>query len=119
MEDNSIAILDVAQRPIIGKIKTGNGPARVCVSRDGKTLIYILQNGGKRISRSRYLEGDRPGSASGATTFDFALGGWRDAYLGIQVRDKVAVVSISPRRILRVFDTPSGAGPDAIEPLER
>jgi hypothetical protein len=39
------------------------------------------------------------------------------AYLGIQDSDKVAIVSVPQRKIVRVFETPPGAGPDTVEPL--
>jgi hypothetical protein len=41
----------------------------------------------------------------------------RVVYLGIQDKDKVVVVSVPDRKIIRVIDTPAGAGPDTVAPL--
>jgi len=41
----------------------------------------------------------------------------RTAYLGIQDSDKIAVVSVPERKIIRIIDTPKGAGPDTVAPL--
>jgi hypothetical protein len=35
----------------------------------------------------------------------------------VQDQDKVFVISVRERRILRVFNTPKGAGPDPVIPL--
>ena len=41
----------------------------------------------------------------------------KTAYLGIQDSDKIVVISVHERKIIRIFDTPPGTGPDSIEPL--
>jgi hypothetical protein len=39
------------------------------------------------------------------------------AYGGIQDQDRIAVVSVSERKLLRYIHTPKGAGPDPALPL--
>ena len=115
---NTISVIDAAKREIVGEIKTGDGPARIVLSPDEGTLIYNLLPGegvafadvktrtqtgivklpGRPLSISRSADG-------------------RTVYLGIQDSDKVAVVSVPDRKIIRVFDTPKGAGPDTVAPL--
>jgi YVTN family beta-propeller protein len=119
MESNSISILDAETRRIEGEIHTGTGPARVLVTPDGKTLVYNLQTGqgmgfadvasGKEIARVA-LPG-QPLSVS------LSRDG-QTAFLGLQDSDKVAVVSVRERRIIRVFETAKGTGPDTVEPLD-
>jgi YVTN family beta-propeller protein len=118
MEENAISILDVEGRRVVGEIKTGNGPARVCLSRDEKTLMYILQTGeamGFADVASAKQTGQIPLPGQPLSISLSADG--QTAYLGIQDRDKIVVVSVPQRKIMRVFDTPAGAGPDSIEPL--
>jgi YVTN family beta-propeller protein len=115
---SSITIVDARAHRVEGEIHTGVGPARVFLTPDGRTLVYNLQ------------EGEAMGFADIATrreTARIALPGQPlsvalshdglTAYLGIQDVDKVVEVSIPQRRIIRVFDTPKGAGPDTVEPL--
>ena len=42
----------------------------------------------------------------------------KTAYLGLQDSDKIAVVSILERKLIRVIRTPIGAGPDTVAPLD-
>lgn len=114
-EGNSISIIDTAKNERVGTIATGQGPGRVVLTPDGKTLVYNLQQGSgagfadvasrkevKRIS----LPG-KPLSLTASTDGKFA-------YAGLQAEDKIAVISIGERRLLRVVDTPKGAGPDPV-----
>jgi hypothetical protein len=39
------------------------------------------------------------------------------AYAGIQDQDKVVVISVKDRKVARTFQTPKGAGPDPVLPL--
>jgi hypothetical protein len=39
------------------------------------------------------------------------------AFLGIQDSDKIVVISVPQRKIIRIFDTPPNSRPDSIEPL--
>jgi len=118
MESNSISIIDAETHRVEGEIQTGTGPARVFLTPDGKTLIYNLQTGqgmgfadlATRRETARIQLPGQPLSVS------LSRDG-RTAYLGIQDSDKVVVVSVAERKIVRVFDTPPGAGPDTVEPL--
>jgi YVTN family beta-propeller protein len=118
MESNTISIVDTETGHVEGEIQTGSGPARVFLTPDGKTLVYNLQTGhaigfadlGTRKETARIPLPGQPLSV--ALSRD-----GRIAYLGIQDSDKVAIVSVPQRKIIRVFDTPPGAGPDTVEPL--
>lgn len=117
-QSNSISIVDVPTRKVKREIATGEGPARVFLSSDEKTLLYNLQAG----SAMGFAD-----AGSGKETARIPLPGQplslslsadgKTAYLGIQDSDKIVVVSVVERKIVRVFDTPAGAGPDSIEPL--
>jgi DNA-binding beta-propeller fold protein YncE len=101
-----------------GEIQTGTGPARVFLTPDGKTLVYNLQTGqaigfADLATRQETARIRLPGQPlSVALSRDGQI-----AYLGIQDSDKVAIVSVPQRKIVRVFETPPGAGPDTVEPL--
>jgi len=41
----------------------------------------------------------------------------RTAYAGVQDQDRIFVISVPERRIVRVIETPKGAGPDPALPL--
>ena len=43
--------------------------------------------------------------------------GGETAYSGVQSLDKVFVVSVKERKIVRVIDTVKGSGPDAVVPV--
>jgi len=118
MESNTISIIDVQTRRVEGEIQTGTGPARAFLTPDGKTLVYNLQAGqamgfadvAQRRETTRIPLPGQPLSVS------LSADG-QTAYLGIQDSDKVVIVSVPQRKIVRVFDTPPGAGPDTVEPL--
>ena len=115
---NTISIIDVKQRRVTGEIRTGVGPARIALTAGERSLVYNLQ------------EGEGAGFADVATSKETGrinLPGrplslslsqdCRTAYCGLQDRDKIAIVSLPERNIIRVVDTPSGAGPDTVVPL--
>lgn len=118
MESNTISIVDVQTCHVEGEIQTGTGPARVFLTPDGKTLVYNLQTGqaigfADLATRQETARIRLPGQPlSVALSRDGQI-----AYLGIQDSDKVAIVSVPQRKIVRVFETPPGAGPDTVEPL--
>jgi YVTN family beta-propeller protein len=118
MGSNTISIIDTKTRRVVGQIQTGTGPARVFITPDGKTLIYNLQTG-QAIGFADLALGKEtahiplPGQP---LSVSLSRDG-RTAYLGIQDSDKVAIVSVPERRIIRVLDTPRGTGPDTVEPL--
>ena len=113
---NTISIIGVEQRQVTGEIRTGVGPARIALTADERSLVYNLQ------------EGEGAGFADVATsreTVRINLPGrplslsqdCRTAYLGLQDSDKIAIVSLTARKMIRVIDTPSGAGPDTVVAL--
>jgi YVTN family beta-propeller protein len=118
MESNIISIVDAQTRHVEGEIRTGTGPARVFLTPDGNTLVYNLQTGqaigfADLATRQETARIPLPGQPlSVALSRDGQI-----AYLGIQDSDKVAIVSVPQRKIIRVFETPPGAGPDTVEPL--
>lgn len=118
-DGNSIAIIDVAKKQRVGTIKTGRGVARVALTPDGHTLVYNLGEGGDAVAFADVASkkemtviplGGRPLSMSLAPD-------GRLAYLGIQDQDRIVVVSVPERKIVRTIRTPKGAGPDPILPL--
>jgi YVTN family beta-propeller protein len=115
---NTISMIGVKQRQVTGDIKTGDGPARIALTPDEGTLVYNLQEGegmgfadvATRMETGRIKLFGRPLSLS------LSKNG-RTAYLGLQDSDKIAIVSLPARKMIRVIDTPSGAGPDTVVPL--
>jgi YVTN family beta-propeller protein len=115
---NSVWIVDVQKRKVAREIATGAGPNRVFLSPDEKTLLYSMQagaamgfadtNSGRETARIKL-----PGPPLSLALSTDKL----TAYLGIQDSDKIVVISVPQRKIIRVFSTPPGAGPDSIEPL--
>jgi YVTN family beta-propeller protein len=119
MESNSISMIDPETRRIEGEIRTGTGPARVLLTPDGKTLVYNLQTGQAMgfadvATRKEIAQIPLPGQP---LSVSLSRDG-KNAFLGIQDSDKVVIVSVANRKIVRVFDTPAGAGPDTVEPLD-
>ena len=117
-DGNSIAILDVATRKIIGNIPTGKGPGRATVTPDGKTLVYNLQSGegvgfADIASRRQTHEIRLPGPPLSLTMSPDG----RYVYAGVQDKDTVVAISVSERKIVHSFRTPEGAGPDPVLPL--
>lgn len=116
---NMISVIDTEKREVVGEIKAGNGPARIFLTPDEKTLVYNLQLGegvgfADVQSRQQVAEVRIPGRP-------LSLSRSRDsktAYLGLQDSDKIAVVSIPERKLIRVIDTPAGAGPDTVAALD-
>jgi YVTN family beta-propeller protein len=115
---NTISVIDANKRAVAGDIETGDGPARIALTPDERTLVYNLQAGEgvgfaavrTRTETSRIKLPGRPLSLS------LSKDG-RIAYLGVQDSDKIAIVSVPERKIIRVIDTPVGAGPDTVVPL--
>jgi YVTN family beta-propeller protein len=97
---NSISIVNAQSRKVEREIATGAGPNRIFLSPDEKTLLYSFQSG----------------QGMGFADVDTAKDA-QTAFLGIQDSDKIVVISVSQRKIIRVFDTPPNSGPDSIEPL--
>ena len=114
-DGNSISIIDTRKQQTVGTIETGKGPGRIWLTPDEKQLVYNLQPGqavgfadvrsGKQIATVAL-----PGPPLSLNLSpDGTLG-----YASVQSLDKICVVSIAERKIVRVLDTPKGAGPDAV-----
>jgi YVTN family beta-propeller protein len=115
---NVISIIDTAKREIVGEIKTGNGPARIVLDPDEKTLVYNLM-----IDEAVAFADVQTRKETGVVklpgqplSISESPDG-RTVYLGIQDKDKIAVVSVTDRKVIRVIDTPAGAGPDTVTAL--
>ena len=136
-ESGEIVVLSADLGTTMARIPVGKRPRGVKVSHDGK-LLYVALSGSPRaapgVDESKLPPPDRSADGVGVVdlekhklvrtyssgqdpeSFDLSKDG-KTGYLGIQDSDKIAVVSIADRKIIRVFDTPAGAGPDSIEPL--
>jgi len=117
-EGTSISIIDTGKQERVGTIRTSTGPRRIALTPDGKTLVYNLHPGqavgfadvaARKETAVIRLSG-RPLSLTMSPD-------GRLAYAGVQDQDKVFVISVPERKILRVFETPKGAGPDPVLPL--
>jgi YVTN family beta-propeller protein len=116
---NTISVIDTVKRAVVGEIKTSDGPARIVLTPDENTLVYNLLTGSavgfadiqSRKETSVVSLPGRPLSLSKSQD-------GKTAYLGIQDSDKIAVVSVPARKIIRIIETPKGAGPDTVAPLE-
>jgi YVTN family beta-propeller protein len=115
LEGNSISIFDVAKRKLTGRIQTGRGPCRIAVTPNGKTLVYALQNaeavGFADVASGKEMQQVPIGGKLVSLTLS------RDgrlAYSSAQEQDKIFVISIADRKILRVIRTPNGSGPDPV-----
>jgi YVTN family beta-propeller protein len=117
-EGNSISIIDVGKREVVGRIGTGVGAGRAALTPDGKTLVYNLQ-AGKGVAfadvatRKQVKQIDLIGNPLSLTMSKDG----KFVYLGIQDSDKVVIVSVEKREIVRMFDTPKNSGPDPVLPL--
>jgi DNA-binding beta-propeller fold protein YncE len=117
-DGNSILIFDAATSRRSGRIATCNGPGRIAVTPDGKTVVYNCQAGqavgfadiATRKQTTVIPLGGNPLSLTMSVDGGFA-------YAGIQDQDKVIVVSVPDRKILRTIQTPKSSGPDPALPL--
>ncbi len=114
-ESASISVIDVDRQAAIGTIKTGKGPVRIGITPDGTTLIYALMHDGKiefaDIARRRPIaqvavEG-QPISLSVSADGQYA-------FAAAEEKDKVFVVSVPGRKLIRTIETPKGSAPDAV-----
>jgi len=118
-DGNSIAIIDTEKKERVGTIQTGKGPGRIALTPDGAQLVYNLQAGnavGFADVKSR-----KQVAEVGLEGPPLSLSLSRDgklAYTGVQSLDKVYVISVGERRIVRTFSTPKDAGPDPVLELK-
>lgn len=117
-DGHSISIIDATKKERVGAIRTGQGPGRIAITPDQKTLVYNLQAGqavgfADIAARKEVARIDLGGNPLSLTM----SGDGRHAYAGVQDQDKVFVISVPERKIVRVFQTPKDSGPDPVLPL--
>ena len=91
---------------------------RLAVTPDGKTLLYAAQEGRSVgfIDLATKKEVQQIPLAGRPVSISLSLdGNW--AYSSVQEEDKIYVLSVPERKIVRVFETPKGTGPDPVVPL--
>jgi YVTN family beta-propeller protein len=118
-DGEAITVIDPRSQESVGTIPTGKGPGRVAITPDGTTLVYNLQVdlsiGFADVAAARQVASLPLGGRSVSLTM---TRDGRRAFAGVQDQDKVYVISVPERKVLRVIDTPKGAGPDPVIPLE-
>ncbi|MBL8216054.1 MAG: hypothetical protein JNK87_35360 [Bryobacterales bacterium] len=112
----TISANDTATRKVVGEIKVSQpGAARIAMTPDEKTLVYNLQQwGGAAIADIASMKEIAAIKIPGKP---LSAGLSRDGkvmFLGLQDEDKIAVVSVTERKLVQVFETPKNAGPDTI-----
>ncbi|MBM3793348.1 MAG: YncE family protein [Acidobacteria bacterium] len=115
-ESASISIIDVARQVAIGLFKTGGtGPVRAGVTPDGRTLVYALMQSRKIEFADLALR--RPVAQVSVDGEPVSLSVSKDgkwAFVGAQDQDRVFVISVPERKLIRTFSTERGAGPDPV-----
>lgn len=115
---NTISVIDTAKRAVAGEIRTGELPARIAMTPDEKTLVYNLQAGeGIGFADVATLKQTGEVKLPGRPLSLSLSKDGRTAYLGLQDSDRIAIVSVPDRKVVRIIDTPKGAGPDTVAPL--
>ncbi len=117
-DGNSISIIETEKKERSGVIRTGKGPARVGLTPDEKTLVYNLGTGDAVAFADVAAERETTVVPLGGRPLSLTLSpDRRFAYAGIQDQDRIVVVSVPERRIVRQIQTPKGSGPDPVLPL--
>ena len=114
----SISVFDVNRQERVGTIPTRKAPVRLVVTPDGKGLLYAAQEGrsvGFIDLKTRKEIGTVPLSGR-PVSMSLSLDG-NLAYSSIQEQDKVYVLSVPRRTIVKTFETHKGTGPDPVVPL--
>jgi YVTN family beta-propeller protein len=114
-ESNIIAMVDTELNAVIGEIPTGRGPNRVRLTPDGRFAAYSLvhdhQIGIADVeSRQQIATIDLDGAP---VSLQLSADGER-LLTASQDNDRVYVISIRDRRIVRQFSTARGTGPDPV-----
>jgi len=118
-DSHTISLIDTTARKVVGEVKTGQGPNRVAITPDGKTLVYSLGAAhavGFADLASRKETGQVKLSGQPLSLTMSRDGRW--AFSGVQDKDKVHVIDVAKRTIVRTIDTPKEAGPDPAFPLD-
>jgi len=117
-DGNSIVVLDAVRHKRLGTIKTGKGPGRVALAPDLRTLVYNLQPGEAVGFADLEAQREVAQVPLGAKPLSLTLSADGSlAFVGLQEVDKIAVISVPEKKVLRMLDTPQGAGPDPVLPL--
>jgi YVTN family beta-propeller protein len=117
-DGNSISIVDTVKNERVGTIETGKGPGRIGLTPDGGTLVYNLQ-AGSAVGFADVKAGKQVASidlAGPPLSLQLSADGKR-AYAAVQSLDKVYVLSVPDRTIIRVIEGSQGSGPDAVVPI--
>ncbi len=119
-ESNIIAIIDTERNAVIGEIPTGRGPNRVRLTPDGKfaayTLVHDHQIGIADVASHREIATIELDGAP--VSLQLSTDGER-LLTASQDNDKVYVISLGDRRIVKQFSTARGAGPDPVLEIAR
>ena len=111
----SITVIDVGRQAAIGEIRTGKGPVRIGIVPDGSTLVYALMHDRKiefaDVARRRPVA--QVGVDGSPVSMTISPDG-QYAFAAAEENDRVFVLSVPGRKLVRTFETAKGAGPDAI-----
>jgi YVTN family beta-propeller protein len=108
-----ITVLDPKTQTVLREMPVGKGAGRIALTPDGGTLIYNLQE--DQAVGFLDLAAGRQTATVPLTGPPLSLTMSRDGkyvFSGVQSQDKVFVISVAERKIVRTFETPKGAGPD-------
>src|SRR6266550_4705129 len=110
-EANTISIIDPGKFQVTGTIQTGKWPCRLAVTPDGKNLVYALQNGEAVgfADLSTMKEVKQVPLGGKLVSLTLSSDG-RYAYSSAQEQDKISVISLADRKIVKVINTPKGSG---------
>jgi YVTN family beta-propeller protein len=115
-QGHSIAIIDTEQQKLAGHIRTGNGPVRVARTPDGRLLVWALFH--ERAVEfadpdTRQIVGRVPLKEGALVSISVSPDGSR-AFASAQEIDRVYVLSVPERKLVREIPTAAGAGPDPV-----
>jgi YVTN family beta-propeller protein len=109
-EDNTVSVVDVVQRKIVGEIKTGASPHRLRMSPDGRE-IYVANTGDNSVSVidvAQAREAARIPVGKAPAQVGFTPDG-RRIYVSSTVENSVAVIDTAQRK--RIATVPVGRKP--------
>lgn len=114
-EAASITVIDTSKQQAIANIATGKGPVRIAITPDGSWLVYALMHENKVAfanpktrEQTDYLLLPNP-PVSCTLSYDGKF-----AFASADEQDRVYVISIAEKKIVREIKTPEGAGPDPV-----
>ncbi|MEO7649812.1 MAG: YncE family protein [Bryobacteraceae bacterium] len=111
-DEDTISILDTVRNVPAGEIKTGKGPSRIALTPMTGQLVYALGSGAVEIAdpASRKVVGYVTLEQKPA-----ALMLSRDGRLAFaSAKDRVYVISVAERKVVREIKLPAGSGPDTV-----